>query len=175
MKHVTISYMENQNKIHYSRGKNPNSHKHGYKKGHNSWLGKKLTEEHKQKLRISKLGVNNPMFGKKQTPEHILKRIVCNAGFRHTEQTKRIIGEKHKGNKTKSWKGDSVGYSGVHDWLRDYYGKADRCENKDCQQRSCNYQWANISKKYNRVRSDWIRLCVSCHQKWDRNIISIEL
>ena len=93
--------MENQDNIKYGRGKNPNSRSGGFKKGNKVWLGKRLTLEHKNSLRLSKLGVKNPMFGLRQSAEFIAKRIKANLGFKHTEQAKRIIGDKHKGNKTK--------------------------------------------------------------------------
>lgn len=164
--------MENQNKK-YRRGQHPNSKKNGFKKGHKVWLGKHLSSEHKEKLRLSKLASKNPMFGKKQSPEHIANRIKGNKGFTHSEETKKIIGEKHKGDKTKTWKGDDVGYTGVHSWVHRTYGKADRCENPNCPRKSKVFQWANISKNYKRNREDWIRLCVSCHQRWDRGSIII--
>ncbi len=165
--------MVNQSK--YSRGKNPNSRKGGFKKGHTIWLGRHLSEEHKEKLRTSKLGFKNPMFGKKHTQTRRLKISKASIGKRHSEETKKIIGLKHSGDKTKTWKGDKVGYSGVHSWIRKTFGKADRCENIECPEKSKNYQWANVSKIYKRAAEDWIKLCVSCHQKWDRGFINIKL
>jgi hypothetical protein len=29
------------------------------------------------------------------------------------------------------------------------------------------YHWANISGTYERLREDWLRLCVPCHKKYD--------
>jgi hypothetical protein len=31
------------------------------------------------------------------------------------------------------------------------------------------YHWANISKKYKRDRVDWLRLCGSCHMRYDES------
>lgn len=61
------------------------------------------------------------------------------------------------------WKGDAIGYSGIHMWVRIKYGRADHCE-------GCGvigakrYEWANISLRYSRDRSDWRQLCTSCHR-----------
>lgn len=146
----------------------------GFKKGHKIWLGRNLTEEHKNKLRISKLGDKNPMFGKKQSVETIKKRGIRLLGKHHTEETKRKLSLGRLNEKGSNWKGDSVGYTGVHQWVYKQLGKPRfcfNCGNNDKAERS--YQWANISKSYKRDVSDWIRLCVSCHQKWDRGIIRI--
>lgn len=46
--------------VKYGRGKHPNSRAGCFKKGHTVWLGRHLSEEHKEKLRLSKLGEKNP-------------------------------------------------------------------------------------------------------------------
>jgi len=66
------------------------------------------------------------------------------------------------------WKGDSVGYHGLHNWIRRKLGKPNYCEH--CKNRTLNprqYHWANKSHKYMRDVNDWIRLCVKCHKKYD--------
>lgn len=70
-----------------------------------------------------------------------------------------------------NWKGDKVGYWGVHKWVQKELGnpmRCDKCERKDLSYRQ--YNWANISRKYKRDLSDWIRLCAKCHVHYDRNI-----
>src|SRR3954453_11804163 len=70
-----------------------------------------------------------------------------------------------------AWKGDDVGYSGLHQWARRSFVKADRCE--DCGTEG-DTEWANRGG-YKRERSDWMELCRSCHRKMDgsiRNIIT---
>lgn len=42
--------------------------------GHHNGLGKKRTEETKERIRQAKLGSKNPMYGKKQSEETKLKR-----------------------------------------------------------------------------------------------------
>jgi hypothetical protein len=46
------------------------------------------------------------------------------------------------GVKNPQWKGDDVGYSGLHKWLRKNYGSADRCENPNCEGKSKKYVYA---------------------------------
>lgn len=65
------------------------------------------------------------------------------------------------------WKGGSVGYNAMHDWISRHFGKANKCEDSLCEKRSRSYQWANISGKYIRSREDFRMLCVACHRKFD--------
>lgn len=65
------------------------------------------------------------------------------------------------------WKGDEVGYFGVHDWITKHYGQPKKCEVcglSDCDRK---YHWANLSQKYKRDITDWKRMCVPCHRKYD--------
>ncbi len=66
-------------------------------------------------------------------------------------------------------KNPSQHYSNIHKWLRKYFGKANKCENKKCQKKSKTFVWANISRKYKRKRDDFMMLCQSCHIKADKN------
>jgi hypothetical protein len=75
---------------------------------------------------------------------------------------KLYIGENHF-----HWKGMSAGYRTKHLWIIRHYGKADHCENPDCKHKSNNFDWANISGKYLRERSDYKQMCRSCHIKMD--------
>lgn len=84
----------------------------------------------------------------------------------------RLEGGTHKGRKlptlmeegNKKWKGDSVGYGALHDWVKRRLGKASLCS--ECFSTD-NVQWANKSQEYKRELSDWLQLCASCHAKYD--------
>lgn len=67
-----------------------------------------------------------------------------------------------------NWKGDDVGYGGLHDWVEDQLGKPTKCEycGKDGLT-GRKIGWANKSGEYLRDLSDWLRLCVSCHREYD--------
>lgn len=63
----------------------------------------------------------------------------------------------------------NAGYDAIHKWVQRHYGKPSQCE-------MCNihnakrYDWANISGKYLRIRSDWKRLCRRCHFSFDGRV-----
>lgn len=80
------------------------------------------------------------------------------------------FGRDVKGDKNPSWKGDKVGYRGLHYWVEQKLGKPNFCEKcRNGKLKNRQYQWANISGKYLRVTTDWKRLCVKCHKAFDKN------
>lgn len=65
-----------------------------------------------------------------------------------------------------AWKGDKVGYRGLHLWVQRHKGKPERCEH--CATTNAKrFVWANVSRQYKRDLDDWIRLCSSCHNIYD--------
>ena len=70
--------------------------------------------------------------------------------------------------KNPNWKGNRVGYIGLHTWVKRHKGEAIKCEfcGKE-KTTSKSIQWANKSHKYLRNLDDFISLCVSCHRKYD--------
>ena len=86
--------------------------------------------------------------------------------YKQTEEHKRKISESHKGNKY-AWRGDDVGKRGLHRWVERELGKPSSCEHcKTTEDRM--YHWSNKSQEYKREVSDWQRLCVPCHRKYDK-------
>lgn len=72
------------------------------------------------------------------------------------------------GEKSSHWKGNEVKYRGLHNWVERGLGKPSKCE--FCLKDGLSgkqIHWANKSHKYKRALSDWIRLCVPCHKKYD--------
>lgn len=95
-----------------------------------------------------------------------------------SEETKQKIREhcaQGFGEDNTNWKGGRIGYEGVHAWLERDYGKPQRCDNPNCQyKKTIRWDWALIhGKKYERKRENFMRLCRSCHIKYDRNKIII--
>lgn len=74
-------------------------------------------------------------------------------------------GEFVKGNIPGNYKGDEVGYHGLHSWVYRNKGKPILCEHCGGED---NLQWANRSWKYMRELDDWLSLCVKCHKAYDR-------
>lgn len=73
-----------------------------------------------------------------------------------------------------NWKGDEVGYRGVHYWLTRRLGKPTKCEHCGIDGLSGRkIHWANISQKYLRDITDWIRLCAKCHKGFDSGKLQI--
>ena len=59
-----------------------------------------------------------------------------------------------------------VGMQALHSWVKRRLGKPQKCEH--CGSTTAKkYEWANKSHEYKRDLSDWIRLCTSCHRKYD--------
>lgn len=68
-----------------------------------------------------------------------------------------------------AYKGERVGYRGLHRWVVSRLGKAAKCEHCGKQKTTPkSIHWANISKKYKRELTDWIPLCPKCHKKYDK-------
>lgn len=70
-----------------------------------------------------------------------------------------------KGTIPHNFKNNGYGYQAVHAWLLRHYPKKGICE--ECLKES-KTQYANITGKYLRDRSDYRELCYSCHSKIDR-------
>lgn len=77
----------------------------------------------------------------------------------------RITNAKVRGENNPSWQGDDITYHALHTWMNRTHGKANKCEN-DLNHKGF-YEWANLSGKYHRDRSDWKMLCHSCNQRMD--------
>lgn len=62
----------------------------------------------------------------------------------------------------------SLHYRVLHSWVARNLGKPQKCEH--CKKDGLtghNIHWANKSRNYKRVLTDWIRLCVPCHGAYD--------
>jgi len=70
-----------------------------------------------------------------------------------------------KGHIPANFKEKGFGYNTVHKWLTRHFPKKGICE--ECLKES-KTQYANITGKYLRDRSDYRELCYSCHTRIDR-------
>ncbi len=106
--------------------------------------GLKKTREHRKNISTS-------LTGHKQSGSTIEKRVSQFRNERHWD-----------------WKGMDASYNAKHKWVEKRLGKPHKCSHcgrDDLKHRQ--YHWANVSRKYKRELSDWIRLCVRCHKKYD--------
>lgn len=115
--------------------------------------------------RAMRLGIkkDKKAFGKRISETH--KRM-----FKEGKRSN--IGENNpnwRGGITKKYAGmEQKLYSAVHYWLKKKYGKATKCENKECKGTSTNYEWAKKKEcEYEKKRENFIMLCKSCHAKQD--------
>lgn len=66
-----------------------------------------------------------------------------------------------------AWKGDNVGRTALHDWVKSRLGSPSKCEH--CSSTTAKrFEWANKSHKYKRELTDWLRLCTKCHYDYDK-------
>ena len=62
------------------------------------------------------------------------------------------------------WMGNEVGYSGIHEWIKNSLSKPKSCQNCGKEKR---LDLANISQEYKRDIKDWEWLCRKCHMDKD--------
>lgn len=75
-----------------------------------------------------------------------------------------------KGSRHYLWKQnrEELGYMAKHQWMIKNFGQPKTCEH--CQRTDLSghkIHWANVSNQYKLARTDWLRLCVSCHKLFD--------
>ena len=134
--------------------------------------GKTHSEEAKEKMRAAKLnvyvGAANPFFGKTHSEEAKEKMRAAKlkapvrywAGKSRPDVTARCKGKAVVAD-------DMLKYVGRHQRIAKLLGKENYCEICKSTTKS-RYQWSNKDHKYSLNPNDWQRLCVSCHQKYDR-------
>ena len=66
-----------------------------------------------------------------------------------------------KGECHPNWRGDEVGYQGLHSWVRVNKPKPKKCQR--CDKRTTKLDASNISGTYKRDLNDFEYLCKSCH------------
>lgn len=100
----------------------------------------------------------------------------------YSKETRRQMGAKNKrrrrsintefkkgenvGSKHRLWKGIRADYTSIHSWVSRWKGRPKKCEHCGITTKQ-RYEWANINNKYRRQLEDYIRLCKSCHTKFD--------
>ncbi len=106
--------------------------------------------------------------GVKMTEEQRLKNSKAHKGMKLTDEAKQKLSIRFSGDRSVTWKGDKVSYSGIHKWINKQLGKPKLCQHcKTDGLMGHKIHWANISGKYLRDAEDWLRLCASCHIKYD--------
>lgn len=104
--------------------------------------------------------ISEKLKGKPKSRQHIENVSAALSGRKRPE----ITGEKHF-----RWKGAKVGYDALHDWVARHLGRPKKCSVCGENNPRKMYHWANLSGKYKRDLSDWMRMCVPCHSRHDRS------
>lgn len=73
---------------------------------------------------------------------------------------------KNLGAKHGSWKGESAGYTALHDRVKRARGTPSECKRCGVTDPSMVYEWANLTGDYGSV-NDYERMCVKCHRNYD--------
>lgn len=147
--------------------------------------GQVMSEEQKQKIRESNLGKKHNISkegrkrmsanfvkggwnkGKTLSPEWKEKIRQANLGKHYGESTKEKHHKRMLGESNPRWVGEKVEYRGLHLWVERNLGKPKHCEHCGKNDPTKRYHWANKSHEYKYDLSDWLRLCVSCHKRYD--------
>ena len=87
-----------------------------------------------------------------------------NLGRKQSEEHKRNIGLGHSNEKSYMWKGDNVGYSALHNWIRKNFPKPEICDN--CREKK-KLDASCATGLYNRDFKNWKYLCRRCHMLSD--------
>lgn len=86
-------------------------------------------------------------------------------------ETRIKASESKMGESNPMWKGNNVGYTALHDWVRRRLPKPEVCELCHATEP---YDLANRSGEYKRDLSDWEWLCRACHMKEDGRIFNLK-
>lgn len=128
-------------------------------------LREKILKQFKNDSRIGfKKGNTYHKFKKGNKFSFPKDHVPWNKGKKGVQDISYMIGEKHY-----LWKGSKASYTSIHSWVRRHLGTPDKCEHclKIIQNKK-GINWANKSHEYKRELTDWIRLCVPCHRKYDK-------
>lgn len=122
-----------------------------------------FSKEHRLKLSEAHKGKTGYWKNKHFSLEHRVNMGLVRKGVKY--ENGRVAWNKGvsegQGNR---WKGDNVGYGGLHHWVKKHLGKSNKCSYCFSNE---NVEWANKSHKYKRDLTDWMQLCRSCHHVYD--------
>lgn len=129
------------------------------------------TPEHKEAVRQALIAYNKSRAGVPLSAERRQKMREARLGARHSPETRAKIGTAQRNERGNNWKGDDVGYVGLHDWMSKNKPRTGICEHcgdvPTVRGRTVGTEFANVSGEYRRDITDFIELCIPCHRKFD--------
>lgn len=120
--------------------------------------GKELYEKGHTQIEIAKI------LG---TTQKVVWNRFKKAGFKCRVAKKR----NQKGENNDSWKGIKAGYVALHYRVQKLRGTPNICSMCETT-KARRFEWANVTGDYSNIYA-YIRLCKSCHSKFDNVIINI--
>lgn len=150
-----------------------------FKQGDKVWLGKKRSEETKEKIRQKLLGRISPkrigedvyclkcskQFHAKPYELKNGKGKYCSRECAYGSRRRKHNSPHTEFKKGKIFKGTQNEYWALHKRIRRKFGKAIICKNCGSTHK---IEWSNISHEYKEDISDWQQLCRKCHYEYDR-------
>jgi hypothetical protein len=156
-----------------------------FQKGNKINVGRKCSEEKKKKIGDKNRGKvrtqesiekqREKRIGKKYSTETKLKMSLAHIGLnvwtkgtKWTEERKNSQSFARSDEKSPRWKGEDVGYNGLHIWIRKVLGKAKKCSKCGKEGTGREIHWANKDHLYKREPSEFMELCLQCHATYDK-------
>jgi len=133
--------------------------------------GKSMSEEQKKKISLSKKGKPSTFLGKHHTEEAIERMRSGHLGKKLSEEHKQNIRSSNLKENCYLWKGDKVGYGGLHEYIRKYLPIPKSCY--ICKKEKRLYA-ACVTGVYNRDFRNWRYLCHKCHMWFDGNVYHLK-
>lgn len=144
-------------------------HKQKISKAH---MDMKPSEETKLKMKLNHKGMLGKHHSKKAKQKISMNHARPMLGKKLSEEAKQKLVESNSGEKHWNWKGEHVGYSGVHTWVKKNKPKINYCE--VCGSVNKRLEISNISGEYKRDINDYNWLCSRCHKYRDGTINNLK-
>lgn len=131
----------------------------------------------KVKSQCSNIDFNDAKFLYEQgkTQEEIAKKfgttqkVIYNLFKRNAYKCRKSIKRNQYGFNNANWVGNNAIYATLHKRVEVAKGKPKICEVCGESSESKRYEWANITGDYNDIENGYVRMCVSCHRKFDKS------
>lgn len=130
--------------------------------------GRPLSPEHRAKIADAKRGRPVSDEQRARLASYNRNRVTSEETRRRMSEARRgrFLGEEHA-----NWRGEAVGYSTLHAWVRRHKEKSGVCSECGAAVGTARFsgtEWANVSGRYLRDLDDYVELCISCHRRQDR-------
>lgn len=109
------------------------------------------------------------VFNTNRIPWNKGTKGICKPNSGSIKKGQRLSPKTEFKNYPHKFKGNISDYKSLHYWVTSRLGRPKVCEHCGSSENRV-YHWANKSGNYLKDLSDWLRLCVPCHQRYDGRI-----